>query len=214
MTLTEWMLYFIVYSFLGWIYESLYYSFQLKKIVNAGFLRGCICPIYGLACVGNIFLLSNIKSDLIIFIVSMTIISSIEYVVSFVLEKAFGKRWWDYSKWPMNLNGRISLLTSLAFGTLSLVQLRIIHPSLAYLFSFMSNDVLHAVLLVCITGVFVDLALTIRSMDKDSGEDNKLWFVNEELPIMRANKKISSQAKKVSERCDNVKNQIRTKIGK
>lgn len=213
-----WLLYFIVYSFLGWIYESLYYSVQLKKPVNAGFLKGCICPIYGIACVGNIFLLSDIKNDLVVFAASMTVITSIEYIVSFFLEKFFGKRWWDYSKWPMNINGRVSLLTSLAFGAMSLFQLRLIHPSLSLLLSELSAESVQTLLVFCVAASLADVALSIKSIDKNSEDDDKLWFVNEELPVMRANEKISSKAKEVSERYseryDDVKKQIKTKIHK
>lgn len=218
MTLSECLIYFIVYSFLGWAYESLYYSFQLKKLVNAGFLRGCICPIYGLACIGNILLLSNIENNFVVFFVSMTVISSIEYVVSFGLEKVFGKRWWDYSKWPMNINGRISLITSVSFGIMSLIQLRLIHPPLSELIWSMSDKMTQAIILIFVTAVFLDLALTIRAMEKNDEEEDKLWFVNEELPVMKANEKLSnqarSQARKVSERCDDVKERIKTRIGK
>lgn len=214
MTLSESLIFFMVYSFLGWAYESLYYSFQLKKAVNAGFLRGCICPIYGVACVGNVFLLSNIESNLLVFVVSMTVISAIEYTVSFVLEKVFGKRWWDYSKWPMNLNGRISLLTSMCFGIMSLIQIRFIHPPLVEILSIMGNKLIQTAIIAFIAITFGDIAITIKSMYNDEDEEDKLWFVNEELPVMKANEKISNQAKKVSEHYDNVKNQIRTKIRK
>ncbi len=218
MTLSECFIYFIVYSFLGWAYESLYYSFQLKKLVNAGFLRGCICPIYGIACVGNILLLSNTESNFVVFCISMTVISSIEYVVSFVLEKVFGKRWWDYSKWPMNINGRISVLTSVSFGVMSLIQLKLIHPPLSQLILTLSEKTIQTVILFFVTALFLDLAFTIRALEKNDEEEDKLWYVSEELPVMKANEKLShqarSQARKVSEHCDDVKERIRTRIGK
>ncbi len=215
MTLSECIIYFIVYSFLGWAYESFYYSFQLRKFVNAGFLHGCMCPIYGLACIGNILLLSNIESDLVVLVVSMTVISSIEYVVSFMLEKLFDKRWWDYSKWPMNINGRISLVTSVCFGIMSLIQLRLIHPQLSKLMWRLSERSIHILIAMFVTVLFLDLVFTVRTMEKNEGA---LWFVDEELPVMRANERLSNKAKdrakKVSEHCDDVKEKIKTRIGK
>ena len=46
-TIYEWLLFFYVYSFLGWIFESAYVSFKERKWVNRGFLMGPFLPIYG-----------------------------------------------------------------------------------------------------------------------------------------------------------------------
>ncbi len=53
--LLELSTYFIIYSFLGWVLESIFRSFCEKKIINTGFLRGPICPIYGCGAIIMIF---------------------------------------------------------------------------------------------------------------------------------------------------------------
>lgn len=212
MTLSQYFICFIVYSFLGWVYESLFYSFQFKKPVNTGFLRGCICPIYGLACVANVIVFGNVKSNLTIFLLSMLMISSIEYIVSWMLENLFDKRWWDYSDWPLNLNGRISVISSLGFGALSLVQMRVIHPVVEVVIHRIPERTLAALVIVFAASVALDLLLTVKDMDKD---DDKLWFVEEESPtVQRANEKLSETKKNISDRCCEIRDRIKTYIGR
>lgn len=194
MTLVHTMIYFIIYSFLGWAYESLFYSFQFKKLVNTGFLHICICPIYGLACTVNVALFGDTQSYITIFITSMIVISAIEYAVSWLLENIFNKRWWDYSDWPVNLNGRISLMSSLAFGALSLMQMRLIHPAIEGVVLQLSEQTIYTLIILFIIVVAVDVYITLRDMDKDDG---KLWFVDEDMPVVqRANERMQSISEK------------------
>ena len=45
--LSQWVLFFFLYSFLGWIWESCYVSIKEKNLVNRGFVTGPVCTIYG-----------------------------------------------------------------------------------------------------------------------------------------------------------------------
>lgn len=207
MTLSQYFICFIIYSFLGWVYESLFYTFQFKRPVNTGFLHGCICPIYGLACIANVVVLGNVRNNALIFIISMLMISVIEYVVSYTLEYIFDKRWWDYSDWPLNLNGRISIISSLGFGTMSLIQIKLIHPLVSdVVMAIPINTIKIIILLFCIAILF-DLWFTVREMDKS---DEKLWFIDEESETARhASEKFEAKMKKFSTRYANVKDRIR-----
>ena len=180
--MAEYCIYFIIYSFLGWIYESLFYSAQLKKPVNTGFLHGCLCPIYGLACVVNLALLYRIENNTKVFLISIIIISIIEYLVSYILESVFGKRWWDYSNWPCNLNGRISLISSLAFGILSMLQLRVIHPFIERGVDFLPQELRSVFLVIAIVYTIADLLYTIKRMDK---EEERYRFLDEEAEFAK-----------------------------
>lgn len=212
MTLSQYFICFMVYSFLGWVYESLFYSFQFRKPVNTGFLRGCICPIYGLACVANVVVFGNIKSNLTVFLLSMLMISSIEYIVSWMLENLFNKRWWDYSDWPLNLNGRISVISSLGFGALSLVQMRFIHPVVDVLIMRIPQRTVSALGVVFAAAIILDLLLTIKDIDK---ADDKLWFVEEEsIAAQRANEKITETKKNITDRYSELKDRIMTYISR
>lgn len=212
MTLSQYFVCFIIYGFLGWIYESLYYSVQLRRPVNTGFLHVCFCPIYGFACVGNMILFRNTENCAVIFLTSMLVISLLEYFVSWLLEELFEKRWWDYSNWPFNINGRISLISSLAFGVMSLAQMKLLQPSVAGFVIRLSEKYTYVTILLFMVIVFLDILLTVKDMDK---EEDKLWFVNEQLPVLHnANEKISEKVRVLADKYSNARNRIRDRIGR
>lgn len=212
MTLSQYFICFIIYSFLGWVYESLFYTFQFKKPVNTGFLRGCICPIYGIVCVMNIAFWGNVKSGVLIFFASMITVSVMEYIVSYVLEHLFKKRWWDYSDWPLNINGRISLISSVGFGAMSLLQLRLLQPTIMKVVLHIPPGTVKLISILFIIAVVFDLYLTIRDMDKD---DDKLWFVDEESDAFRnANEKLEEKRREIELRYSNVKDRIKNTLNR
>ncbi|MGN0181067.1 MAG: putative ABC transporter permease [Candidatus Ornithomonoglobus sp.] len=212
MTLSQYFVCFIIYGFFGWIYESLYYSVQLRKPVNTGFLHVCFCPIYGFACVGNVILFKNIENSVIIFVTSMLVISLLEYFVSWMLEALFEKRWWDYSGWPANINGRVSLLSSLAFGVMSVAQMKLLHPSVAGFIIRLTEKYTYITILLFMAIIILDLLVTVRDMDK---KDGKLWFVNEQTSMFQnANEKLSEKVKVITDKYSNAKDRIRNRIGR
>ena len=127
---------FYLSSFLGYIIEVLWsYSFS-KKFVNRGFLCGPVIPIYGFGALLILFCLLRYYEDpVVIFVFGIIITSALEYFVSFLLEKIFHNKWWDYSDRKYNINGRICLRNSLAFGVLSLIIIYAITPGYYFLFS-------------------------------------------------------------------------------
>lgn len=123
------ILYFFIYSFLGWLMEVIYAMFVERHFVNRGFLYGPICPIYGFGALILIGSLRNLKGNKILkFIVAVVAFSVFEYIVSYILEILFNQRWWDYSNDILNLQGRISILYSLVWGVLGLLFTEKLHP--------------------------------------------------------------------------------------
>lgn len=111
------ILLFFIYSILGWIVEVIYTRITDKKWINRGFLIGPICPIYGCGSILLLFILEQYQKDLfVVFLGSIFVCSILEYTTSYLLEKIFNARWWDYSKFKFNINGRICLETMLPFG--------------------------------------------------------------------------------------------------
>lgn len=124
-------LWFIFYSFIGWSYESALYSAKQGHFVNSGMLRGCICPIYGLGALMAVQLFGKAESAAVIIFGAAIAACALEYASSWLIERLFGARWWDYSDWPANINGRISLLSGLAFGIMALLVVKGLHPAVA-----------------------------------------------------------------------------------
>lgn len=143
---------FMLYSFLGWIFETIVVYFYTKKIVNRGFFVGPICPIYGIGCVLIILLLKKYTNDPVaLFVMALFICSILEYFTSYVMEKMFKARWWDYSDKSININGRICLENCLAFGFLGLILIYFINPFCSGLIESLPKTVL----------VIVDIVLLV-----------------------------------------------------
>ena len=112
------VIYFTVFSVVGYFIEVLFCSIQQRKMTNRGFLFGPCLPIYGFGGLFMMFLTRNVVDNIFLtFLISMTVGAVVEYFSSFLLEKIFHVRWWDYSLTDkFNLNGRICLRNTLAFG--------------------------------------------------------------------------------------------------
>ncbi len=132
------ILYFFIYSFIGWILETIYAFFVLGYFVKRGFLIGPICPIYGFGAILLILLLRNCKGKpLSQFLIAGFTFTVFEYVASYVLEVIFGLRWWDYSEDLLNLQGRVSLSYSIIWGALGILLIEGIHP---YIFKLLEKN--------------------------------------------------------------------------
>lgn len=152
---------FMIYSFLGWSIEVIQGLIKNNQFVNRGFLIGPVCPIYGCGVLLMISLLSKYKSDfLTLFIMSMVIFTILEYFTSYIMEKIFKARWWDYSNRKYNINGRVCLETMLPFGLLGVFTMYVFHPFLLKILLLINKKVL---LIISIILLFVFLLDNIIS---------------------------------------------------
>ena len=126
--LTQWVLFFFIYSFIGWIWESCYVSARKRQWVNRGFLHGPMLPIYGSGAL--VILISTIgvrENPWLIFLFGMLAATVLEYITGAAMEKLFHVRYWDYSRQKLNLNGYICASSSLCWGAFSVLLVRVIH---------------------------------------------------------------------------------------
>ena len=120
---------FIIFSFFGWIWETSKKSIQKKTFVNRGFLTGPIIPIYGFGGTIVYLLLFSIKENWgLVFLLGAVIATVLEYVTAVIMESVFHAKWWDYSDYRIHFQGRISLIASLFWGVLSVVDLYVFVP--------------------------------------------------------------------------------------
>lgn len=125
----EYITYFFVYSFLGWLIEIIYAIFVHGHFVKRGFLFGPLCPIYGFGAVILIMATKKLyKKPFLKFLIATVAFTLFEYIVSFLLEMLFGLRWWDYSNDFLNIQGRVSLPYSIFWGVIGLILLEKLHP--------------------------------------------------------------------------------------
>lgn len=152
---------FFIFSFLGWVMEVTLTLITDKKFVNRGFLLGPCCPIYGCGCILlNLLLQNYVNNIIVLFILTMFTCSLLEYITSFLMEKIFKLRWWDYSQMRFNLNGRICLEGFFIFGFFSVTAVKNVQPHLTHM--LIQYDYIPMVIAstVCITLFTSDLITT------------------------------------------------------
>ena len=164
----NWLYYYflllMIYSVIGYICEVIYVFIVSKKLVNRGFMFGPYVPIYGMGALLITFFLSKYYNDpLIVFFMGIIICSTLEYFFSYLMEKLFNNRWWDYSNYKFNLNGRVCLLNSILFGIGGLAAIYIINP---YLMHFLDSiNVFHQRITAIILAIIFLTDLSISMLD-------------------------------------------------
>ena len=158
---------FLIYSIIGWTIEVICCSFHDKKISNRGFLIGPYCPIYGFSAILMTMLLKKYTNDLIaLFVMSVLICSIMEYLTSYIMEKLFHARWWDYSEKSFNINGRICLSNSIMFGILGVLLIKIINPFTYGIIIRIPKTLFIVVTLILGVIFIVDLVMSFNIINK------------------------------------------------
>lgn len=140
------ILLFFIYSILGWFMEviKIFLNPKIHKVINRGFLIGPYLPIYGFGVVAITILLGKYKNDIpALFWLSMITCGILEYGTSYLMEKLFNARWWDYSKRKFNINGRICLETLLPFGIAGTLIICFVNPVFINLINMLPEIVIH-----------------------------------------------------------------------
>ena len=163
MNVYDYIVLFFIYSFLGFIIEVIVSLITLKKLVNRGFLIGPYCPIYGIgALTSNILLQGYIDKPIGLFIIAMFWCALIEYSVSFILEKIFNTRWWDYSEKKFNINGRICLENLVPFGIGCLLVVYFINPFLTRYINMLSDNLIQNIAIILIIIFIIDFIVSFK----------------------------------------------------
>lgn len=163
--ITQLILFFFFYSFLGWVMETCYCSILEHKLVPRGFLYGPICPIYGVGVLLMILFFKPLTGNLLVFYVTAVVVMSAwEYLVGWLLEITTHTKYWDYSHFRFNLHGRICLPIALVWGGLSYIVIFWIHPYTELLFSHIALWLSNVLCGVAIGILICDATLTIHQL--------------------------------------------------
>ena len=168
---------FLIYAFLGWFMEVTIVSIQKKKLTARGFLIGPWCPIYGFGALFITFMLKNYYTDaVVLFIMSFLLGTILEYITSYIMEKIFHARWWDYSNHKFHINGRVSLTTSLGFGALGLILVYFLNPFFLRIIQnippIIFNIIITIITIIFITDVIISYII-ISNFKKEGISDTK-----------------------------------------
>lgn len=116
-TIWSLILFFFLFSFIGWCWEVLLMLVTIGKFVNRGLLLGPWLPIYGTGGLVALLLLARLrKRPPVCFFASIVLSGILEYTTSWYLEMQYHQKWWDYTGYFLNLDGRICAEGLLIFG--------------------------------------------------------------------------------------------------
>lgn len=149
---------FFIYSIAGWVTEVFLKYLEYKRFINRGFLIGPYCPIYGagavLITVGGKLLSPVDRTWAMSFLIAFVLCGLLEYLTSYILEKYFHARWWDYTERPMNLHGRVWIGNLILFGIGGVFILEEFNPRLLAL-AHRLEPRLFAAILIAVSILFV-----------------------------------------------------------
>ena len=171
MWISKYFVYFVIYSCMGWIYESIFCTIKNGYWENRGFLYGPVCPIYGVGAALMTFIDDVARAKGAqeflwwqIFLIAFFGSVVLEYVTSYVLEKLFHAYWWDYSSIPFNIHGRVCLPASAGFGVAGLVVIYGVAPFVRRMTGCISPMWMEVVSLLFMAVVAVDATLTVSAL--------------------------------------------------
>lgn len=159
-------LFFFVASVIGYLVEVIFCSIDQKKLVlNRGFLIGPYIPIYGVGTITILFLLRKYFNDpMALFFLTTIVCSFIEYFTSWIMEKMFKVRWWDYTDKKFNIEGRVCLVNSLLFGLAGLIVVYFIYPLINNLLFSIPHAALIIISSICLIIFLTDLIITLTTL--------------------------------------------------
>lgn len=161
----NYILLFLFYAIFGWCMEVVVSLVYRHKFINRGFLIGPICPIYGCGVLFITLFLEKYKDDVFVFfIMTMVICTILEYSTSFLMEKIFHARWWDYSDKKFNINGRVCIDTMLPFGIIGVAVMYLFNPLLMKWISLIPDIVVKVLAIILISIFIIDCIVSLKVM--------------------------------------------------
>ena len=177
--------------------EVINVSIQNKRLVNRGFMIGPYCPIYGCGAIAITLLLSRYTNDwLVLFFMSVITCGILEYVTSYIMEKLFHARWWDYSKRKYNINGRICLETLVPFGLLGLLIMYVTNPFILNNLAKVSEQTLNIIAIVTSVIFAIDLGISLKVISNVRVTSTKLSKENSDS-TMDNTEEITAKVKEI-----------------
>ena len=160
---------FILYSFMGWVVESIYMSFCNHKITNRGFAKGPFCPIYGFGALTVFFILRPYSDNsILLFFLGSFLATTLEFLTALVMKRIFGEIWWDYHEKPFNYRGIICLESSIAWGFYTLFLFMFLQNIVAAFVAMIPVRAGRAIGNLILIGYIMDFSATIYRQKKEN----------------------------------------------
>ena len=159
----QWVFMFFIFTVIGWIHETFVESLYHKKFVNRGSLHGPYIPIYGFGgCAMIVFVCPFKDNGFFAFLSGLICCTVLEYFTGWLMETLFHRQFWDYSMMKLTYKNRISLLSSLCWGFMSLFMLYMLFPFMQWFCGIIGSKAM--IVFDCVmTMVFaVDIIFTVK----------------------------------------------------
>ena len=192
-TVSQWLLFFYIYCFFGWVWECCYVSARKGKWVNRGFLHGPALPIYGSGAMVILVSTIGVRDNIaLIFLFGMISSTILEFVTGYCMEKMFGVRYWDYSNQPLNLMGHICLFVSLGWGVFSVLLVRIVHRPIEGIVYMLPDTITDIIAFVLTIAMAVDFTQSFNEAMDLKAAIEKLANSNEQIRILAKRLEVAS----------------------
>lgn len=160
----QWIFFFFLYSFAGWVWESCYVSVAKRHWVNRGFIRGPFLPIYGSGAVMMLLVSAPFQSNLVLtYLAGCVGATALEYVTGAMMERLFKVRYWDYSNQRFHIHGYICLSSTLAWGFFTILMTRFVHGPVEHFVLSIPENVLSAGTFCIAVVAAADFALSFKA---------------------------------------------------
>lgn len=160
----QWLLFFYLYSLIGWCFESVYVSIKKRRLINRGFIRGPFLPLYGSGAIVMLFVSRPFSDQILyLFLAGMIGATLLEYITGVLMESLFKVRYWDYSNLKFNYQGQVCLSSSIAWGGLTVLMTRVIHQPIERFVLTLDQTYLSVLATILTILIAVDFALSFRA---------------------------------------------------
>ncbi len=178
---------FLIYSFVGWILETIFAITKQRKIINRGLINGPFCTVYGFTGVLITVALKDL-SGVWLFLFSAIYASVIEWVAGKIIEKICHERWWNYENNKFNLGGYISLQTSVLWGALGFIAVTFTNSLLIDAYKLIPFMVVRIILIVVVVALAADMIFSLlilyyngRGIEKVKSANNNFTKLSRKL---------------------------------
>ena len=178
---------FLIYSFVGWILETIFAITKQRKIINRGLINGPFCTVYGFSGVLITVALKDL-SGVWLFLFSAIYASVIEWVAGKIIEKICHERWWNYENNKFNLGGYISLQTSVLWGVLGFIAVTFTNSLLIDAYKLIPFMVIRIILIVVVLALAADMIFSLlilyyngRGIEKVKSANNNFTKLSRKL---------------------------------
>ncbi|MDD3222858.1 MAG: hypothetical protein EOM34_00445 [Clostridia bacterium] len=170
---TELLWLFLIYSFAGWVIETVFTTVKHRKFANRGLINGPFCILYGITAVLITVGLGEL-TGFWLFLFSCIFATAVEWNSGHLIERIFKERWWNYSNVKWNLDGYICLPASLLWGGLGLVIVKWVNGFIVRILQFLPAIMTNVLLITLLVILAVD-AIASYLLLKQKGKHLEQW---------------------------------------